>query len=170
MALVHVDQTNKSSIARVHRHIPASDVPKLLKNRFQIVNLWRPISHEAIDWPLALCDYRSVDLKDTFPVALIYSDHEGETLSVKHNENQRWKYLRGMTPDEIVLIKWCVKSTRSKLSAHWMDNSASYHSFDSSQDSNIAIFTPHTAFEDPTTPQGSIPRESIELRALVFYD
>jgi hypothetical protein len=32
-----------------------------------------------------------------------------------------------------------------------------------------ARFVPHSAFVDPTTPAGSPPRESIELRTLVFY-
>ncbi|PPQ89617.1 hypothetical protein CVT25_012533 [Psilocybe cyanescens] len=148
VAQVHVDQTTQSSIARVHRHLPASDAPKLLEKRFQIINLWRPISHPAVDWPLALCDYRSVGPNDTVPVALVYDDHEGETLGVKYNENYKWKYLHGMTPDEVVLIK-C---------------------FDSIQDGSVAIFTPHTGFSDPSTPEGTPLRESIELRALVFYD
>lgn len=43
-------------------------------------------------------------------------------------------------------------------------------SFDSIQDGSVAAFTPHTAFADPTTPPGTPLRESIELRALVFYD
>ena len=105
---VHVDQTNKSSVARVHGHLPAADVPKLLEGRFQIINLWRPIANPAIDWPLGLCDYRSVDQSDFFPTALIYPDpdREGETLGVKYNPNHKWKYLHRMTADEIVLIKW----------------------------------------------------------------
>jgi hypothetical protein len=107
VSLAHVDQTTKSSIARVHRHLPPEDAPALLQRRFQIINLWRAISHPAVDWPLALCDYRSVDREnDTFPVALIYPNHEGETLGVTYNPNQKWKYLHGMTPDEFVLIKW----------------------------------------------------------------
>ncbi|TFK34703.1 hypothetical protein BDQ12DRAFT_689422 [Crucibulum laeve] len=145
----HVDQTTASSIARVHRHLPPSDAPSLLKRRFQIINLWRPISHIALDSPLALCDYRSVDTKnDVLPVALVYPDREGETLGVKYNPNHKWKYLRGMTPDEVVFIK-C---------------------FDSIQDGSVAVFTPHTGFKDPTTPPDAPLRESIELRALVFYD
>lgn len=109
--LAHVDQTTASSTARVHRHLPPADVPALLRRRFQIINLWRPIGNPALDWPLALCDYKSVDTKkDTFPVALIYPDHEGETMGVKYNPNHKWKYLRDMTPDEIVLIKWFVAS------------------------------------------------------------
>jgi hypothetical protein len=107
VANVHVDQTNKSAVDRVHRHLPSSDVPERLKHRFQIINLWRPISHPAEDWPLALCDYRSVDPeKDTYPITLIYPDREGETLGVRYNEKHEWKYLRNMTPDELVLIKW----------------------------------------------------------------
>ena len=43
-------------------------------------------------------------------------------------------------------------------------------SFDSIQDGSVAVFTPHSGFEDPNTPTGTPPRESIELRALVFYD
>lgn len=43
-------------------------------------------------------------------------------------------------------------------------------SFDSIQDGTVAAFTPHTAFDDPSMPPDAPPRESIELRALVFYD
>ena len=32
-----------------------------------------------------------------------------------------------------------------------------------------ARFTPHTAFDDPTTPAGAPPRQSIEARALAFF-
>ncbi len=32
-----------------------------------------------------------------------------------------------------------------------------------------ARFAPHTAFVDPTTPANAPPRESIELRILVFH-
>ncbi|KAF9030332.1 hypothetical protein BDZ89DRAFT_1064753 [Hymenopellis radicata] len=145
----HVDQTPASAVARVHRHLPAADVPALLARRFQIINLWRPIAHPALDWPLALCDHRSVDVqKDMQPVALVYPDREGETYGVKYSERQRWGSFKGVRPDEFVLIK-C---------------------FDSIQDGSVARFTPHTAFADPSTPKDAPFRESIELRALVFYD
>lgn len=104
---VHVDQTPESATARVHRHLPVGEAEKLVKKRFQIINLWRPISHPAVDHPLALCDYRTVDAKkDLVPIALIYPDREGETYGVKFNPTHRWKYQRGMKPDEVVLIKW----------------------------------------------------------------
>ena len=104
---VHVDQTLASATARVHLHLPPELVPSLLEHRFQIINLWRPIHHPAWDWPLALCDYRSIDFeKDLTPTTLRYPDRDGETLGVKYSPNHRWKYLKGMEPDEFVLIKW----------------------------------------------------------------
>ncbi|KAJ7463689.1 hypothetical protein FB451DRAFT_1265226 [Mycena latifolia] len=144
----HIDQTSAAAVARVHRHLPADEVPELLKHRFQIINLWRPISHSAVDWPLALCDFRSFDQANVIPVALIYPDREGEVFAVKYNPNQKWTYFSGVTPEELILIK-C---------------------YDSLQDGSVALYTPHTAFKDPATPEGAPLRESIELRALVFYD
>jgi len=146
---VHVDQTPESATRRVHMHASAEIAPELLKDRFQIINLWRPITHPAIDFPLAVCDFRSINWEnDLVPTTLKFRDRDGETFSVKYSRAHKWKYLRGMTLDEAVLIK-C---------------------FDSKMDGSVAILTPHTAFVDPTTPKDAPLRESIELRALVFYD
>jgi len=146
---VHVDQTPAATVARIHRHLPSSEVAGRLSKRYQIINLWRPIRNVALDRPLALCDFRSVDIqRDCVPQTLVYPDREGETWAVKYHEGHRWKYLKGMTPDEFVLIK-CG---------------------DSIKDGSVALCTPHSAFVDPTTPPDAKRRESIELRALVFYD
>ena len=40
--------------------------------------------------------------------------------------------------------------------------------YDSKTDGR-ARFVAHTAFDDPTTPPNAPPRESIELRTLVFH-
>jgi len=81
--------------------------PELLRHRYQIINLWRPISHPAIDYPLALCDYRSISWdKDLVATTLKFATRDGETFSVKYSPEHKWKYLRGMTPEEAVLIKW----------------------------------------------------------------
>ncbi|KZV61497.1 hypothetical protein PENSPDRAFT_293360 [Peniophora sp. CONT] len=143
---VHVDQTPASASARVHRHLSAQDVSKLLAKRFQILNLWRPIHHAAYDYPLALCDHSTTD-PHTDLVAITLKPN-GETFGVQYNPTHGWKYVRGLMPEECVLFK-C---------------------FDSVQDGSVAVFTPHSAFVDPTIPPDAPKRESIELRALVFYD
>jgi len=106
---VHVDQTPKSAHVRVHKHVSDPALAEsLAKGRFQILNLWRPLGHPAFAWPLALCDYRTVKTdRDLAAVTRIAMDGtEGETFAVKHSEEHQWMYLRGMTPEEVVLIKW----------------------------------------------------------------
>ncbi|KAK0455739.1 uncharacterized protein EV420DRAFT_1644521 [Desarmillaria tabescens] len=150
-AIAHVDQTFKATIARVHRHLPPEDAPGLLAKRFQIINLWRPIENPATDWPLALCHFSSVDPeKDVEPIDLIYPDRKGETYGVKYNEHQRWGYFKDM------------RDPMSLFSLNGFNESV--------QDGSVALYTPHTAFADPTTPEGTPFRQSIEIRALVFYD
>ncbi|KAH9939064.1 uncharacterized protein BXZ73DRAFT_44270 [Epithele typhae] len=146
---VHVDQTPKSAVIRLRTALPHL-ADQLMKRRFQILNLWRPIENAAVDWPLALCDARTVDVaKELVPVRMVCPEgRAGETFSVRHGKGHRWHFLRGMTPEECVIFK-C---------------------FDSIDDGSVARFTPHSAFADPTAPDDAPYRQSIELRVLVFYD
>jgi hypothetical protein len=142
---IHVDQTDASGANRVREHLPA-EADELLKGRVQVVNLWRPIRGPLRDSPLALCDAASVATDDLVASDLIYPNRRGETYSVKFNPDHRWFYFPEMTADQALLLK-C---------------------YDSATDGR-ARFAPHTAFVDPTTPKDAPPRESIELRTLVFH-
>ncbi|EJC97625.1 uncharacterized protein FOMMEDRAFT_149596 [Fomitiporia mediterranea MF3/22] len=141
---VHVDQTFKASIARVYHHLGA-DAERLAKGRVRIINVWRPIGAPVAHYPLAVADYRTVNVDhDLVPTKLIYPDRVGETFSVKYNPELQWYYLSGQTPEEVTLIK-C---------------------FDSDEDK--ARLTPHTAFVDTSDPADAPKRQSIEVRTLVF--
>jgi hypothetical protein len=142
---VHVDYTAKSGPQRVRDLIP-EEAPELLRGRVQVINLWRPIRGPLRDAPLALCDARSVAFSDLVPSDLIYPNRVGETYAVSYRPAHRWYYFSKMRPDEVLLLK-C---------------------YDSAADGR-ARFAPHSAFIDPTTPPDARPRESIELRALVFH-
>jgi hypothetical protein len=142
---IHVDQTDASGANRVREHLPA-EADELLKGRVQVINLWRPIRGPLRDTPLALCDAASVATEDLIASDLIYPSRQGETYSVKFNPDHRWFYFPEMTADQALLLK-C---------------------YDSATDGR-ARFAPHTAFVDPTTPADAPPRESIELRTLVFH-
>ncbi len=142
---VHVDQTDLSGRNRVYEHVP-EEADELVKGRVQVINLWRPIRGPLRDSPLAMCDGRSVAPGDLVASDLIYPNRKGEIYSVKYNPDQRWFYFPEMSADEALLLK-C---------------------YDSATDGRTR-FAPHTAFVDPTTPADALPRESIELRTLVFH-
>jgi hypothetical protein len=142
---VHVDHTAKSGPQRVRDLIP-DEAEELLKGRVQVINLWRPIRGPLQDYPLAVCEAGSVAFQDLVPSDLVYPHRVGETYQVLHNPAHRWYYVPDMQPDEALLLK-C---------------------FDSKTDGR-ARFAPHSAFSDPTAPPDAAPRESIEVRTLVFH-
>jgi len=181
---VHVDQTPKAAEVRVRRHLPEDEAEQLLKGRYQIINIWRPIANPASDFPLAVVDYRSTKPEDLVKVDLLYPKREangaqddgddrgkevlpdptsatsttgyevkGETFAVRPSDDHKFFYMKDMTPDEVMFLK-C---------------------FDSFSEVNggmkgIASYSPHTAFVDPQTSKDAPGRQSIEVRALVFYE
>lgn len=142
---VHNDYTVKSGPQRV-RDLLGDEADDLLRRRFAVVNVWRPIRGPIQDAPLAVADAQSVDGDDLVATDLVYPDRTGEIYYVKFNPSHRWYYASAMRQDEVMLIK-C---------------------YDSAADGR-ARFVPHSAFVDPTAPADALPRESIELRTLVFY-
>jgi hypothetical protein len=142
---VHVDHTARSGPQRV-RDLLGDDAEALLRGRVQVINLWRPIRGPLRDAPLAVCDAGSVAPADLVPADLVYANRIGETYAVSYNPSHRWFFVPEMQRDEALLIK-C---------------------FDSLADGR-ARFAPHSAFDDPTAPRDMLPRESIEIRSLVFH-
>ncbi len=144
--VVHNDYSMESAPGRVRAHLSEQEADRLLKNRFAEINVWRGIRGPIESSPLALCDARSLDEKDIAPTDLVYRDRVGETLGFLFNPMQRWYYFPRMRRNEAILLK-CYDS----------------------KDDGRARFTAHTSFEDPNSPPNAAPRESIEVRALVFW-
>lgn len=175
--LVHVDQTPWAAEQRVRRHLPSDEVDELLKGRYQIINVWRPIDNPASDFPLAVIDWRSMAESDFVKVDLLYPkdattgpggeklqapdsssstegyEAKGETYSIAPNEGHRFYYQKDMTPNEAMFIK-CFDSRSQTMTGT----------------TGIAHGAGHTAFFDPQTPEDAPPRQSIEVRCLVFYE
>lgn len=141
---VHIDQTAPSAATRVRMHAPSDmDVELALKQRYRIINVWRPINGVVESFPLGVADAQSVREEDLVPVEHRYPDRTGETAAVRYGAGQKWWYWSGMGDEERLLLQ-C---------------------FDSG---DPGMRVPHTAFEDGRGGEGAKARESIEVRALVF--
>jgi hypothetical protein len=142
--VAHNDYTLKSGPQRVRDLLP-NEADELLKNRFAVINVWRPIRGPVEESPLAVCDAQSMVQEDFVKHVLKYRDRDGEVYSVAYNPNHRWYYLPDQQKEEVLLLK-CYDS-----------------------DGRRARFTAHSAFEDPSSSPDAAPRESVEVRTLVFF-
>ncbi|MEI9852366.1 MAG: CmcJ/NvfI family oxidoreductase [Sphingomonas sp.] len=129
-------------------------------DRFIAFSLWRAFSEPPQDWPLALCDFRTVgegdgasnvkvDVDEIPQGDALFAPIEGEEEMVAatifyHNPDHRWYYYPDMTADEVVFIKF-----------HDSDHGRAWRA-------------PHTAFHDTTRPDAHT-RESYEFRAIAYF-
>lgn len=154
---VHVDYTHESGPQWFDKLL-GDEATRYRGRRFAIINFWRPIAGPLRDYPLALCDARTVS-SDDWNVSKSYacvaanglysSDGELSISEVNYpsfNDQHRWYYVPEMRTDEALLLK----------------------NYDSAEHGS-ARFSPHCAFKDPTAPADVLPRASIEVRVLTMW-
>lgn len=112
------------------------------------VNAWRPIRRVQRSH-LAVVEAHSVGPEDEVPITLAPARERGARPVIaylRHSARHRFFYKSYMDADDVLVFK----------------------SFDSKLDGR-ARRTPHGAVNAPNTPYNAPPRESIEVRAMVFF-
>jgi hypothetical protein len=145
---IHIDISDPTARAFAERSRP-NDVSGRVR-RFAHYNVWRVLSPPPQDVPLALCDARSVSKEDLLEADAVFDvpgkpEWSFEGLVLRYNPQHRWSYFSDMTRDEVLVFK-----------TNDSDPSHPHH-------------VPHTAFNDPSCPEGVPPRASIEMRAVAFW-
>ena len=150
IGFAHMDYTDNTTWAdylAVHGQTPPESPKRVIS-----LNFWRGLSSTVDDYPLAVCDGRTVKETDLYEThvygygASNYSWHEVgiETYSVKYSKDHRWYYYPLMRPEEVLVLK----------------------AYDSQ--GVIGNTCPHCAFSNPSVKFDSPPRRSVELRVLCF--
>ncbi|PVH88887.1 methyltransferase CmcJ [Cadophora sp. DSE1049] len=142
--VAHVDQSPSAVLNRVQLHMK-EQAEYLLQGRVRIINVWKPLENPVEDFPLAVCDSRTMDLDDLVECDHIRKKFTGATLYIHFNPGQKWYYLSQQKPNEALMLKI----------------------FDS-QEGIEGKRCPHSAFKHPKYQEGLPKRKSIEVRALVF--
>ncbi|ETN40800.1 uncharacterized protein HMPREF1541_05080 [Cyphellophora europaea CBS 101466] len=145
---VHVDFTPRWAVERTRMAFGEAVVDYLMTRRWQVLNIWRPLFGPLYDWPLAVCDWRSIDpSQDLVASDNVYTHTAAETYNLYHSPSHKWYFLQGMRPEETLVFK----------------------SHDSRKTNGTARVCPHAAFRDPLAPADARPRESVECLAIVVY-
>ncbi|KAF2401065.1 hypothetical protein EJ06DRAFT_375101 [Trichodelitschia bisporula] len=143
---VHLDRFSAPDAARelIFKHAPtAAEAEKLVQKRYQVLNIWRPIKTILRD-PFGIAS----EVPDSDLVIMPYStpEEKGVKYGVRASPNHHWYYKYKQEPNEVLIFKAFDTSTSVKETR-----------------------VPHSAFTDPDE-EDKAPRESIETRALLFYD
>ncbi|KAI1392899.1 uncharacterized protein F4822DRAFT_145843 [Hypoxylon trugodes] len=142
--IVHIDQSPAGVLHRIRKQFGAEIEALIHGHRVQVINIWRPLVAVVEDLPLALCDARTVSQEDLVETEFINTDDIRRSYMVKYSDSFQFHYLSRMTKDEICIFK---VFDSADVETKWV---------------------PHAAFNHAVPSPDYAPRESIEVRFLVF--
>ncbi|TAQ88908.1 hypothetical protein B7494_g2748 [Chlorociboria aeruginascens] len=144
----HTDFTPRGAAIALTRFLDRQESPMserrddLLSRCYEFLKqvVWRVTKGPNQDWPLAVCDYTSVDCgADLEATDIVHKEWVGESGRVYHNPKHKWYFLDQQQAQDVIVFR----NTDSR-------------GFD-------IPYAPHVAFE--TGCERTSPRESIEIRA-----
>jgi hypothetical protein len=155
---VHIDWTPNRAHSLAQDMLSKSDDPDYKYSNFKCINLWRAISPAPQDYPLAVCHGYSLTTTCSTANQMILVDKipdfskpeempDGPVVSeadlFPYSEDQRWYYFSDMKKEEILVFTLYDSLKKEKGRC------------------------PHTAFN--AAMEGAYPRESVEIRSVVYY-
>lgn len=147
----HGDTTDASALQlaqRIMEYVPGIELEQV--GRWAHINMWRSITPPPQDYPLAVCDARTLAPADR-EVVVAHTETRTvgtmvfDTSGYMFNPDHRWCYFRDMTPEEVLVFVT--------------------HNSDPARPRQVA----HSAFLDKTCPRGTPTRGSVEMRALALF-
>lgn len=134
-------------------------------------SVWRPLVGPNDDWPLAVCDYMSIDPKnDIISADRLHKDRIGENQLLFPSEKHRWYYVEGQQTCDLLVFRNIDSTGRraSKSNLGYRGGSLSpYRS--PAMEMNLTPFSVgsfHAAFFNPHSR--GVPRQSCEARFVAF--
>ena len=68
--------------------------------------MWRPLRGPNNDWPLAVCDFASIDASaDMVDADLLYSTRLGSNQLLFDNASHQWHYIPNQQPDDLLVFR-----------------------------------------------------------------
>ncbi|KAG9235238.1 hypothetical protein BJ875DRAFT_483389 [Amylocarpus encephaloides] len=140
----HIDYTTPELAGRLDKYF-GENKEKMMQRKYQVINIWKPLTGPCKDYPMAYLDPKSVDRDDDLLVVdEVFPTVVNEVFQVHFNPNHKWYYVPDQLDSEVAI----------------------FNAFDSEKGQDIAV--PHCSFDLREMGSG-IPRQSIEVRAFAFF-
>lgn len=145
----HLDYDPQEAEVQLRETLDLHGVKPAPFSRYILYQCWRALSDPPQDFPLAICDGRTVRADDVVPIEYHMKTDVREVTYRSHGsrygDHHEWWYFPEMTIDEMIVFK----------------------GFDSLLGDRLK--TLHVAFKDETV-ENPVPRSSIETRYFALFD
>jgi len=103
--VAHSDYSVRGAILQLKSSFPGQE--KYFEDKeFDMINVWRPLIGPNDDWPLAVCDYSSINIgKDVTPADRLFEDRLGENQLLFHSEQHKWYYIEKQETQDLLVFR-----------------------------------------------------------------
>lgn len=68
-------------------------------------SIWKPLIGPLSDWPLALCNLKSIENQDLKRIDVMHPAGNLESYRMLYNQKQRWGYFSRQDINELLILK-----------------------------------------------------------------
>jgi hypothetical protein len=77
-----------------------------VNRRAHSFSIWKSLQGPGNDWPLALCDPKTVDPStDIVKADLVFTDRFTEIQRIYYNPNHKWYYVKDLANQEVIVFR-----------------------------------------------------------------
>ncbi|KAH8704098.1 hypothetical protein BGW36DRAFT_423624 [Talaromyces proteolyticus] len=139
------------------------DMHDLPSQNYRFYNLWRPIRGPVKDWPLALCDNSNLNVHEIEIGDVVFEDFTINNEYIRFSPEQKWHYVSDQQASEAWVF---VQGDAKPHTRHGISTSMTVVVFGLHARKGV----PHSSFQLRGNNNDHVPRETIEIRALAYFE
>ncbi|KAI1144799.1 putative CmcJ-like methyltransferase [Nemania diffusa] len=103
--LTHSDYSTYGARLQIESSFPRQE--RFFEGKeFDMINVWRPLIGPNDDWPLAVCDYTTIDVEnDIISADRLHHNRVCENQLLFANEKHRWYYVKNQQPHNLLVFR-----------------------------------------------------------------
>ncbi|KAI1359611.1 putative CmcJ-like methyltransferase [Xylaria arbuscula] len=102
--VAHSDYTPEGAIQQLKGSFPGQEA-YFLDKEYDMINVWKPLVGPNNDWPLALCDYSSIQPTDITRADVLHADRITENQLLYPSQQHRWYYVESQQPNDLIVFR-----------------------------------------------------------------
>lgn len=103
-AVAHSDYTPGGAIQQLKGSFPGQEA-HFLDKEYDMINVWKPLVGPNNDWPLALCDYSTIQPADIVQADVLHVDRITENQLLHPNAQHRWYYVENQQHNDLIVFR-----------------------------------------------------------------